>query len=379
MVVYVVFGGRSGEHESSVTSAQAVLDCLDRSRYDVVSIGITREGRWLLVDDVASVVSDGGEVLEGTSIEESGDPVLQALIRPPNRGRARARRSDDGRSRGGPPAVFFPVLPGTYGEDGTIQGAFETAAVPYVGAGVLASALAMDKVAAKAAFQQAGLPVAPYSLVLRSTWERDPTAVVCALERDFEYPVFVKPANSGSSLGVNKAHDRHGLVGALSEAAEWDRRLVVETAIDGREIELGVLGNEDPLVSIPGEVVPSAGFYDYRDKHIDDTARELIPAPLTPDQTRAAQELSLSAFKALDCCGMARVDLLLDRGSGQLWVNEVNTLPAFRRKSMFPRLFEAMGYTYAQILDQLVELALTRWSDRRRNRIRPDETAASRR
>lgn len=371
MVVYVVFGGRSGEHESSVTSAQAVLENLDGGRYDVVAIGITREGRWLVVDDIVDVVRSGGEVLDGTPGQDTGPSVLHELVPPRRLSRVELGRPDHGARTEAPTAVFFPVLPGTYGEDGTVQGVFESAGVPYVGAGVLASAVAMDKAVAKALFQQAGLPVAPYSLVLRSAWERDPDAVLGALERDFQYPVFVKPANSGSSLGTGKAQDLDGLALAIDEAARWDRRLLVETAIDAREIEVGVLGNEDPVVSIPGEVVPGADFYDFRDKHVDDRAREVIPAALTSDQARAAQDLSLAAFKALDCCGMARVDLLLDRGSGQLWINEVNTLPAFRRKSMFPRLFEAMGYTYAEILDRLIELALSRWRDRGRNRIRP--------
>lgn len=274
----------------------------------------------------------------------------------------------------GSPAVFFPVLPGTYGEDGTIQGAFEMAGVPYVGAGVAASAVGMDKAMSKELFLQAGLPVPHYRMVLRSAWERDPDTVIQTIEGEFDYPAFIKPANSGSSLGVSKVWDRDNLVSALQEAAEWDRRLIVEEAIDGREIELAVLGNEDPIVSIPGEVVPGAEFYSFRDKHIDDNAREIIPAPLTRAQARAAQELALAAFRALDCCGMARVDLLLDRSSERFWIGEINTLPGFRRKSMYPKLFEAMGYTYSQILDRLIELALERWRDRSRNRLRPSES-----
>jgi len=369
--VYVVFGGRSGEHEPSVTSALAVLENLDRSRYDVSSIGIRRDGRWLLIEDPATIVEDGGEIRDGIPIEESGDPLITSLVPPRHLPSSSAHWSDNGQHTGGSPAVFFPVLPGTYGEDGAVQGAFEMAGVPYVGAGVLASAVGMDKAMSKEVFRQAGLPVPPYRMVLRSAWERDADAVVKAIEKDFDYPAFIKPANSGSSLGVSKVWGRDGLVSALQEAAEWDRRLIVEMAIDGREIELAVLGNEDPVVSIPGEVVPGAEFYNFHDKHIDDRARELIPAPLTPDQTRSAQELALAAFRALDCCGMARVDLLLDRSSGRFWIGEVNTLPGFRRKSMYPKLFEAMGYTYAQILDRLIELALERWSDRRRNRLSP--------
>jgi len=226
---------------------------------------------------------------------------------------------------------------------------------------------------AKALFSQAGLPVVPHRMVLRSAWEAHADSVVESIERDFRYPTFIKPANSGSSLGVNKVRDRDGLVSGLREAAEWDRRLVVEAAIDAREIELAVLGNDDPVVSIPAEVVPGAEFYSFRDKHIDDRAEEIIPAPLTPEQTQRAQELALAAFKALDCCGMARVDLLLDRRRDRFWVSELNTMPGLRKRSTYPRTLEAMGYTYPQILDRLVELALERWSDRRRNRVRvPD-------
>ena len=375
--VYVVFGGRSGEHEPSVTSALAVLENLDSSRYDVTSIGIGRDGRWLLIDDAAAVVENGGEICDGIPIEESGDPLVATLVPPGRLPSSSAHWSDNGSRTDGPPAVFFPVLPGTYGEDGTIQGAFEMAGVPYVGAGVLASAVGMDKAMSKEIFLQAGLPVPPYRMVLRSAWERDPEAVIQTIERDFDYPTFIKPANSGSSLGVSKVWDRDGLISALHEAAEWDRRLIVEMAIDGREIELAVLGNEDPVVSIPGEVVPGAEFYSFYDKHIDDKAREIIPAPLTPEQTRTSQELALAAFRTLDCCGMARVDLLLDRSSGRFWIGEINTLPGFRRKSMYPKLFEAMGYTYSQILDRLIELALERWSDRRRNRLSPRRLATA--
>lgn len=374
MVVYVVFGGRSGEHESSVTSAQAVVEHLDRDRYEVVAVGITRSGRWLVVEDIADVVRAGGEVVDGTPATEAGDSVLRALV-PPGGGPREMSGTERAGSRSVPSLVFFPVLPGTYGEDGTLQGAFEMAGVPYVGAGVLASALAMDKAAAKAMLQHAGLPVVPYSLVLRSAWERDSASIVAAVEEEFGYPVFVKPANSGSSLGTSRVVDGKELTAALDEAAWWDRRLLVEIAIDAREIEVAVLGNENPVASVPGEVVPGAEFYDFRDKHIDDRAREVIPAPLTTDQAEAVQALSLSAFRALDCCGMARVDLLLDRDSGRLRISEVNTLPAFRRKSMFPRLFEAMGYTYSEILDRLIELALSRWQDRQRNRVRPPEDA----
>jgi D-alanine-D-alanine ligase len=351
----------------------AVLEHLDRSRYEVVSIGITRDGRWLLIEDPGSLMENGGEIRDGIPIEESWDSVFTRLFPPRPPAAPSAESPSDGERTGSPPTVFFPMLPGAFGEDGSIQGLFEMAGVPYVGAGVLASAVGMDKAVAKALFLQAGLPVVPHRMVLRSAWEAHPDSVVESIEREFRYPTFIKPANSGSSLGVNKVWDRDGLVAGLDEAAEWDRRLVVEAAIDAREIELAVLGNDDPVVSIPAEVVPGAEFYSFRDKHIDEKAEEIIPAPLTPEQTQGAQELALAAFRALDCCGMARVDLLLDRRRDRFWVSELNTMPGLRKRSTYPRTLEAMGYTYPQILDRLVELALERWRDRRRNRVRvPD-------
>jgi D-alanine-D-alanine ligase len=339
-----------------------------------MSIGIRRDGCWFLIEDPASVLEGGGEVQDGIPIEMFGDPLFTSPVYPASSSKPKKPWLHDEPRNENWPTVFFPVLPGTFGEDGSIQGTFEMAGVPYVGSGVLASAAGLDKVMSKQVFLQAGLPVCPYRLVLRSEWEHNPETVVQMIEGDLKYPVFIKPANLGSSIGVNMARDRKGLISALSQASQWDRRLIVEEAVDAREIELAVLGNESPIVSIPGEVVPGAEFYSFHDKHIDNKAKEFIPASLTPEQNNIAQDLALSAFKALDCCGMARVDLLLQRSSGQFWIGEINTLPGFRRESMYPRLLEAMGLTYAQILDQLIELALDRWSDRRRNRLRTSES-----
>jgi D-alanine-D-alanine ligase len=359
--VYVLFGGRSGEHEVSLMSAKNVLDALDPAKYDVVPIGITREGRWLLTGDPLKALTDGIEQAGGLPVALAGDPGAQKLL-PLSEGSAANLDV-----RGDNPPVFFPVLHGTYGEDGTVQGLLEMAGVPYVGCGVLASAAAMDKGIAKALFVQAGLEVARWQVVLRSRWEQNPGAILADIEAQFDYPVFVKPANLGSSVGISKAKNRAALRDAISLAARFDRRILVEESINGQEIECSVLGNDEPVVATPGEIIPGHEFYDYQDKYFDDTSTFRIPADAPAAVLAEIQRQAIVAYRALDCSGMARVDFFYERGTGRILINEVNTIPGFTRISMYPKMWEASGLRYPQLIDRLVELALERWRDRRRN------------
>jgi D-alanine-D-alanine ligase len=342
----VLFGGRSGEHDVSLMSAQSVLAALDRDRYVVHPIGIDRQGRWLFEGDPLARLLAG---------EEAGP---EAPLWP---GPERLAGLD----------VIFPVLHGPYGEDGTLQGLLDLTGIPYVGCGVLASALGMDKAVAKRVFAAHGLPQTPWELVWRREWEATPAAVLTRLEERLGgYPLFVKPANLGSSVGVSKAHHRAELAAGLTAAAAYDRKIVVEQAVPhAREIEVAVLGNEDAIASIPGEIVAGNEFYDYAAKYLDGTSQLLIPAPLSAGQTEQVRRLALAAYRALDASGLSRVDFLLNGQTGEVFVNEVNTLPGFTAISMYPKLWEASGLSYPRLLDRLIELALARHADRLRNRI----------
>jgi D-alanine-D-alanine ligase len=353
--VGLLFGGRSSEHEVSLQSAASIASAIDASRFEVVPIGITREGRWLLPADSAAALRRGPGAVGGEplALVPAGDAALVPV------GRAEAAAPVD---------VVFPVLHGPNGEDGTVQGLLELAGVPYVGSGVLGSAVGMDKAAMKHLLRQHGLPVVDFWLVRRPDWERDPEGVVGEAERRFGYPCFVKPCNMGSSVGVTKAHDRAELRAGLERAASFDRRLLVERAVDAREIECGVLGNDDPVASVPGEVVPAREFYDYEAKYHDERLELRIPAPLEPSQAAEIQALSVAAFRALDCAGLARVDFFLERGTGRIYVNEVNTMPGFTRVSMYPKLWEASGLPYTDLITRLIELAFERHRDRDRTR-----------
>nr|MBC7245880.1 D-alanine--D-alanine ligase [Chloroflexota bacterium] len=357
--VGVVFGGRSGEHEVSLMSARSVMDALDKKRYEVVPLGITRQGRWVT----------------------SGDPwqTLQAMLRETesvqrnaaNRGQSAhptQRELVPGIGAEGIPYVdvIFPVLHGPYGEDGTLQGLLEMADIPYVGAGVLGSALGMDKAAMKAIFRAEGLPIADYVLVMRWEWEGHRAEVLRRIEQGIGYPCFVKPANLGSSVGVSKVHEPTELPAALDIAARYDRKMLVERAIDAREIECSVLGNDHPIASLPGEVIPRREFYDYEAKYLDEATQLIVPADLPPPKAAEVQELAIRAFIALDCAGMARADFFLDRRSGQLYINELNTIPGFTAVSMYPKMWEASGILYPELLDRLIQLAFERHRDRRR-------------
>ena len=356
----VLFGGRSGEHEVSLVSAQSVMNALDKSRYEIIPIGITKRGRWLTsgepmkllrarAEDLQPPVSDG----QGTETRELVPGTFELI---------------PGAAKGGIPHVdvIFPVLHGPYGEDGTVQGLLELAEVPYVGSSVLGSALAMDKAAAKAIFRAHGLPCADSALVMRKDWEQQPAAVLERVGQQIGYPCFVKPANLGSSVGVSKVHDASDMPTALDAAARYDRRLLVEQAINAREIECSVLGNDEPEASVLGEIVPKREFYDYVAKYHDESTELIIPANLTPEKAAEIQGLAVRAFLALDCAGMARADFFLCRDTGQVYLNELNTIPGFTSVSMYPKLWEASGLPYPKLLDRLVELALERHRDRGR-------------
>lgn len=360
--VGVIFGGRSGEHEVSLMSARSILLALDPEKYDVTQIGITRDGVWLV----------GEDVLNSLANNQIDDLLPATLIpNPDRRGLFRIRSTAHGDTLENliPLDIIFPVLHGTFGEDGTLQGLLEMDDLAYVGAGVLASSLGMDKGVFRDVMVAHDIPVVETLAVLRREIDRDIQAVMARVEAFFSaqsYPLFVKPANLGSSVGITKANSRSDLMEGLMEAARYDRKVLIERGVNAREIEIGVLGNDDPVVSVPGEIIPSRDFYSYEAKYIDETSRLLIPAPMPPETTRRVQELALQAFKAIDCAGMARVDFLLDKDTGELFLSEVNTIPGFTRISMYPKLWEASGLAYPALVDRLIELALERKAERDR-------------
>ncbi len=370
--VGLVFGGRSGEHEVSLASANSVMANLDKEKYEVVPIGITKSGSWLLGSEPAKLIAaeqsvgqeqTGAEEAEGgehiTSVTLTGDPKLRRLIA--------LERGEELRDNGALD-VIFPVMHGTYGEDGALQGLLEMANVPYVGCGVLGSALGMDKEKMKMVFQSAGLPIVDYLVFRRNQWERSPETILDAIEARLGYPCFVKPVNLGSSVGVNKAHERGELIHAINVAAEYDRKVIVERGISCRELEISVLGNDEPIASVVGEVISSNEFYDYRAKYLDGKSQTIIPADIPQETAEEVRRIALQAFLALDLSGLARVDFFLDKTSGKVYINEVNTMPGFTQISMYPKLWEASGLPYPELLDRLIELAIERHADRQRNR-----------
>lgn len=355
--VGVLFGGRSGEHEVSLTSAKGIMAALDKQKYEVVPIGITKTGQWLTGGNIHQQLLDtaaGHPVLEaGGKGEPVTPPVENALALPI--------------SATGPLDVVFPVLHGPFGEDGTVQGFLELVGIPYVGAGVTASATGMDKAVCKDIFRAHGLPIVIHRVFLRRQWQNDREAVLDECEAAIPYPMFVKPANLGSSVGVHKVKNRAELQAGLDDAARFDRKLIVEQGLEAREIEVSVLGNDEPIASVPGEIIPSREFYSYAAKYIDNSSELLIPAPLSQEHTGLIQQLAIMAFKALDCAGLARVDLMLEKATGEVFINEVNTMPGFTPISMYPKLWEASGLTYSQLLDRLIELALERHADKQQS------------
>ena len=348
--VGVIFGGRSGEHEVSLVSATSVITALDADKYEVVPIGITQEGRWLSSDKGLKLLK------EKTGIEQAPECFL---VPEPNRQALVAAGS--GEMHSPPIDVIFPLVHGTYGEDGTLPGLLELANIPYVGAGVLASAVGMDKIVQKQIFQQEKLPVAKYIWFHSSVCREHPERVAAIVAKSLTYPVFVKPANTGSSVGISKAHNRKELREALALAVEYDRKVIIEQGInDIREIECSVLGNDEPVASVPGEIVPSNEFYDYNAKYVDGKSEAIIPAKLPKRVSEEVRRIALQAYRALDIAGMARVDFLVVRKSNKIYLNEVNTIPGFTSISMYPKLWEASGLGYRDLLDRLIELALER-------------------
>jgi D-alanine-D-alanine ligase len=388
--VGILFGGRSGEHEVSLLSAASVVNAIDKSKFEVVPIGITKEGRWLTAADAELLLQGKGDA-PGQSHLRAGDPgatpgaaVLatgQAVVVPPepqHTGGALApfqteaaltRRASD---RAINVDIIFPVLHGTFGEDGTIQGLFELADIAYVGAGVLGSAAGMDKDVMKSLFLAAGLSIVKHVTVLRSDWESAPKKVQKLIESKLKYPVFVKPANLGSSVGISKARERKELAPAMEEAAKFDRKIVIEQGVGGkkhkaREIECSVLGNDNPAASVPGEIVPGKEFYDYTAKYLDEGSQLIIPAKLSKAETKKIQQLAINAFKAVDCSGLARVDFLLDPKNRKIYLNEINTMPGFTAISMYPKLWAASGLAYPDLIERLIRLGQERHEEKKRN------------
>jgi D-alanine-D-alanine ligase len=350
----VLFGGRSGEHEVSLASATSVIRGLDPDKYEPVPIGITKEGHWLVGAGAQKMLP---EVLKGGQrVMMTADPTDAALVRL------------DGSGGGQRLDVVFPVMHGTYGEDGTIQGLLDLAGLPFVGAGVLGSAIGMDKDVAKRLLQVAKIPVVPWIAVHRADWEREPKEVQRSIERKFNYPVFVKPATLGSSVGMTKVHSREELAPALNLASEFAMKILVERAMVAREIEVAVLGNSQPMASIPGEIVPHREFYDYTAKYLEEGTQLLIPAKLKPAQVKKIQSFALAAFRALELSGMARVDFFVEKKGGKIFLNEVNTIPGFTSISMYPKMWEASGIPFRELIDRLIGLALEQHAEKARTK-----------
>lgn len=378
--VGVIFGGRSSEHEVSLSSAQNVMQALREAGYEVVPIGIAPSGRWLTGKDPHRQLLEAGRA-QAAHVESAGHangryPSMlsdgaQIDADPARSSWGLLPQSHDSQNGLAQIDVIFPVLHGPFGEDGTIQGMLEMAALPYVGCGVLTSSVAMDKAVAKRLLAAEGIPQAESALIQRRMWQTEDNAEsICDhIEAKFSYPVFVKPANLGSSIGVSKVRDRAQLVAAIDLAAEFDRKILVEAAVPhAREIEVSVLGNHAPIASVPGEVIPGHEFYDYEAKYIDDSSSLIIPADLTPEQVQMVQQMALTAFQAIDAEGLARVDFLMNGETGEFFLNEINTMPGFTRSSMYPKLWEASGIAYPELVHRLVQLALERFEERSRNR-----------
>ena len=379
--VGVVFGGRSGEHEVSLLSAASILKAIDRKKFDVVPIGITKGGRWLTAADADNLLLGNGEAAKKQL--RAGDPNATASAKVLNQGiptllapepvdlaTAEEKRRLDGQSLD----VIFPVLHGTFGEDGTIQGLFELAGIAYVGSGVLGSAAGMDKDVMKKLFAQARLPIVKHVTLLRHEWESAPRKAIAKIEAALKYPVFVKPANLGSSVGISKAHNRKELGPALDQAAKYDRKLVIERGVSGRkgekarELEVAVLGNDAPQASVVGEIIPGKEFYDYEAKYLSEGSVPVIPAKLSPEESKKIRAMAVAAFRACDLAGLSRVDFLMEPdGKRRIYLNEVNTLPGFTQISMYPKLWEATGLKYHDLITRLIELAVERQKERERN------------
>ena len=380
--VCVIFGGRSGEHEVSIVSASSVMNALDPTKYEVIPVGITKAGRWIAGDQSIQLLKSGIEETPFYAMLPA-DPNEQRLL-PSTTNTAAARELEQFREKFD---VVFPVLHGPYGEDGTMQGLLELANLPYVGAGVLGSAVCMDKIVQKLLCVPANVPVVKFLWLRYEDWQRNQAEshvmaanpqqlsglaqneMIARIDSDLHFPVFVKPANMGSSVGISKAHDRAELIRGIADAAQYDERILFEAAVpNAREIEVSVLGNAQPKASIPGEVVPSNEFYDYDAKYVDGASTLIIPAELSADLAEKIRATAIRGFLACNCEGMARVDFLLSRETNELYLNEINTIPGFTQISMYPKLWEASGVSYAQLLDELIQLAIER--HRRKNNLK---------
>lgn len=388
----ILFGGRSGEHEVSLLSAASILKAIDRNKYDVTPIGITKEGRWVTSADAQALLTGqpfaGSPRLEVSPVSPAVLRRGEAIIMPPAPESSLQPLEISAAASTAPAAlaldVVFPVLHGTFGEDGTIQGLFELADIAYVGSGVLGSAVGMDKIAMKQIFGAVGIPQTPYLPLLRSDWFANPKKATKKIEAALKYPIFVKPANAGSSVGISKVHDRSELAAAMELAAHYDRKLILEEGVGGpgakpRELEVAVLGNDNPEASVVGEIVPGAEFYDYEAKYVSDTSVPIIPAKLTHAESRQIREMAIAAYKACDCAGLSRVDFLMEPAQPakkgktakkaakktRIYLNEINTLPGFTSISMYPKLWAASGLPYKKLIDRLIELALERHAEKK--------------
>jgi D-alanine-D-alanine ligase len=366
----ILFGGRSGEHEVSLLSAASILNAIDRKKYEVIPIGITKQGQWLTSTEAQNLLT--GNTKPAPVLPKSKSIQLSATADVALQNTALAQQNG---SLAQSLDVIFPVLHGTFGEDGTIQGLFELADIAYVGSGVLGSATGMDKSAMKQLFAAAGLPQTPHVNLLRSEWKADAKRCTKLIEKNLTYPVFVKPANLGSSVGISKVHDRSELAPAMDLAASFDRKLIIEQGVGGpgvkpRELEVAVLGNDSPLASVVGEIVPGAEFYDYNAKYHSDTSVPIIPAKLSKSESKQIRKMAIAAFRACDCAGLARVDFLMEPAvkakknkkakPSRIYLNEINTMPGFTSISMYPKLWEATGVPYKQLIDRLITLAADR-------------------
>jgi len=365
----ILFGGRSGEHEVSLLSAASILNSIDKTKYEVIPIGITKQGQWLTSGDAQHLLAGDTKPAPDLKKRATANSIaLRASADPVQQSGSLAQSLD----------VIFPVLHGTFGEDGTIQGLFELADIAYVGSGVLGSATGMDKSAMKQLFAAAGLPQTPHVNLLRSEWKSDAKRCIKRIEKKLTYPVFVKPANLGSSVGISKVHDRKELAPAMDLAASYDRKLIIEQGVGGpgakpRELEVAVLGNDSPEASVVGEIVPGAEFYDYNAKYHSDASVPIIPAKLSKSESKQIREMAIAAFRACDCAGLARVDFLMEpaaknkkgkRSNARIYLNEINTMPGFTSISMYPKLWEATGLPYKQLIDRLMTLAAERHQEK---------------
>ena len=366
--VGIIFGGRSGEHEVSFCSASSIIKAIDKDKYTVVPIGITKEGRWISPQD-SELALQSGKIDGKNTVILLNDSFSKSLVCIDNNQRLDKSSALEKLN------VIFPVLHGPYGEDGTVQGLLELANIPYVGAGVAASAISMDKDLMKIIFQQKGLPILKWMTIKRKEWQKDKEKILSLIQNGFEYPLFVKPTNLGSSVGITKVHKKEELEKAIDLASSYNRKILIEKGLEEvREIECGVLGNDEPQASVVGEVRPAGEFYDYDSKYIDEGTQLIIPADLPDGVSQEVQRIALCAFKAVDAAGMARVDFFVSKKENKIYLSEINTIPGFTSVSMYPRLWQASGIPYSDLIDQLIQLALERHQDKNQNKISYDES-----